>query len=168
MLERLRSLSIVVLASTSFGCALSAGENRRLAEDLQRAQLRTLEGQLRLAELERRLLEMEQAARADAAKAPERAELEDKVDLLIAQNQLLLAQRPELASVQQSPPAQSASAAGGACSVDVQADPREQLRFWAERVREDTTRWRGGLSTAQSEALNVLLRPRSLDPSNPW
>jgi hypothetical protein len=165
MMERLSSLCIVMLATTSFGCAMSASENRRLAEDLQRAQLRTLEGQVRLAELERRLVQMEQAARADAAKASERGGLGDKLDLLIAQNQLLLAQRPELASVQSQ---RVASSPDAACDADGDADPREQLRFWAERVREDTTRWRGGLSTAQSEALNVLLRPRSLDPSNPW
>jgi hypothetical protein len=110
---------------------------------------------------------MERGARADAAKASERGELGDKLDLLIAQNQLLLAQRSELASVQ-SEPSESAKSPDGACNADVDADPREQLRFWAERVREDTTRWRGGLSTAQSEALHELLRPRSLDPSNPW
>lgn len=168
ILERRIASAVVGLALASLGCVNSASENRRLAEELQRTHVRALESQLRVADLERRLGEIEQAraVREEPAMARELTKLENKLDLLISQNQLLL-------STRQDPPAEplhdSEPGEGIAGDDDPAADPRERLRFWAQRVRADSTRWRGGLSPAQNEALNVILRrERSLDPANPW
>lgn len=155
------------------GCASQSAENRRLLDELSQARVAAVENRAHLAEIEQRLrgIEQQREREAERARARELLPLVERLDLLISQNRELLLQNAE-SSPAPPPPAEEASgigSAGEAQSCELSSDPKEQLRFWAERLRGDPSRWRGGLSPAENQALNVILRrERLLDPRNPW
>jgi hypothetical protein len=160
-------------ASNIVGCATYAAENRRLLDDLSRSRDAAAGNQVRLVEVEQRLrqIELEGQRAAERTRASELAAVAEKLEVLIAQNQRLLLQvsapptpvEPALPEV----PAIESVAVADACVEE--SDPKERLRYWAERLRNDASLWRGGLTPAQNQALNILLRrERSLDPLNPW
>lgn len=160
---------LVVAALAAFSlvsCATYAPENRRLLVELTHARAAAVEQQTRLASLEQRLRKVEQQRElaVERARAQELRPLLERLDLLISQNRELVLHTtaPGL------PPAiESEPEADPDCEQS--SDPKRQLRHWAARLRADPSRWRGGLSTAENQALNLLLRrERSLDPSNPW
>ena len=65
--------------------------------------------------------------------------------------------------------AAQAAQAPDACGLSDGSDPKEQLRYWAQRLRDDERGFRGRLSSEWNAALNVVLRrDRPLDPRNPW
>jgi hypothetical protein len=157
-------------AACSLGCAARAADDSRLIDELARSRQQALLGELRLAELERRLGELQREAPRQSAEAEAQRQILYRLDLLVAQNQHLLEQQipaPE-------PPPAGAQASFGespssdaVCGEDV--DPEEQLRRTVERLRQGPHGFRGGLTPEQNHAVNVLLRGRrTLDPSNPW
>jgi hypothetical protein len=162
---------LAIIGFTAFtlsGCATYAAENRRLVDELERARAAVMDNRAHLAQLEQRLHDLERQREDDTERARVRELLPvmDKLDLLVSQTrELLLQSQP--ASVTTAPAASATVVGAGASEAD--SDPKEQLRHWAERLRGDPSRWRGGLSPAESQALNVLLRrERLLDPRNPW
>lgn len=168
-------LAIVGLAGFGFmGCASQSVENRRLLDELSQARATAAEHRAHLAELEQRLLGIEQRRELEAerARARELMPLVDKLDLVISQNRELLLQNAASLPLPPAPIEEEIDAHGSAAEEQtcaLSSDPKEQLRFWAERLRGDPSRWRGGLSPAENQAVNVLLRrERLLDPRNPW
>jgi hypothetical protein len=127
------------------------------------------DAQRRIVQLEQRLKELETERRGAAAGGDEASgelgaviarndELTARNRILAAENEALaqsqLFERPVTATACQPPPND--------------ADPKAQLRYWAERLRDGDT-FRDGLTTEQNAAINVLLRrQRVLDPRNPW
>jgi hypothetical protein len=160
-------------ASSLLGCASHAAENRRLLDQLSQARAAAADNRAHLAELEQRLVGIERQSELEAerARARELVPLVEKLDLLISQNRELLLQNaaslpPSALSAEVTDPEASVPE-GQTCELN--SDPKEQLRYWAEQLRGDPSRWRGGLSPAENQALNVLLRrERLLDPRNPW
>ena len=58
--------------------------------------------------------------------------------------------------------------ANASCVPPSDADPKAQLRYWAQQLRDDESSV-GRLSNDWKNAVNLLLRrPRQLDPHNPW
>jgi TolA-binding protein len=167
MFNLVSRLVVAAVAASSVGCATYAAENRRLLDDLSRSRDAAVENQVRLVEVEQRLrqIELEAQLAAERSRANELGVVAEKLDLLIAQNQQILLQAsaplpPEVAAIE-------SAAVADACTDA--SDPKERLRYWAERLRNDPSVWRGGLSPAQNQALNILLRrERLLDPLNPW
>jgi hypothetical protein len=137
------------------------------------------DAQRHVAQLEQRLKELE-AERRDGARVaatPGQVPSEPSViaqNQVLAQNQELIARNRALAAenraLTQSHLFEPPVAAPAACEPAPDgADPKAQLRYWAERLREGENGFRGGLTPEQNAALNVLLRhERSLDPHNPW
>ncbi len=168
-----RLVTAAVAASNIVGCATYAAENRRLLDDLSRSRDAAVENQVRLVEVEQRLrqIELEGQLAAERTRASGLAAVAEKLDVLIVQNQRLLlhasAPPPPVEAAVPEAPALESVAVADAC-VD-ESDPKERLRYWAERLRNDPSLWRGGLTPAQNQALHLLLRrERSLDPLNPW
>ena len=79
---------------SSWGCASHAAENRRLLDELSQATAAAADNRAHLAELEQRLLGIEQQRELEAerARARELMPLVEKLDLLISQNRELLLQ----------------------------------------------------------------------------
>ena len=167
MFNLVSRLVVAAVAASSVGCATYAAENRRLLDDLSRSRDAAVENQVRLVEVEQRLrqIELEAQLAAERSRANELGAVAEKLDVLIAQNQQILLQAsapppPEVVAIE-------SAAVADACTDA--SDPKERLRYWAERLRNDPSVWRGGLSPAQNQALNILLRrERLLDPLNPW
>jgi hypothetical protein len=172
MFNLVSRLVVAAVAASSVGCATYAAENRRLLDDLSRSRDAAVENQVRLVEVEQRLrqIELEAQLAAERSRANELGAVAEKLDVLIAQNQQILLQASAPPPIAPPPPevAVIESAAVADACTDA-SDPKERLRYWAERLRNDPSVWRGGLSPAQNQALNILLRrERSLDPLNPW
>lgn len=165
-------LAVVGFAGIAvLGCASQAAENRRLLDELSQARAAAVDNRAHLAELEQRLLGIEQQRELEAerARARELVPLMEKLDLLISQNTELLMQNaaPLAPAPTEESEGQGSVAAEQTCELS--SDPKQQLRYWAEQLRGDPSRWRGGLSPAENQAVNVLLRrERLLDPRNPW
>jgi hypothetical protein len=131
------------------------------------------EARQRIAQLEQQLknLEAEPRSAARGGSTPPQASAE--LDAILARNQELLARNRALAAENQAlaqshlfePPV-----AEGACEPPPDdADPKVQLRYWAERLRDGEGGFRGRLTPEQNAAVNVLVRrERALDPHNPW
>jgi hypothetical protein len=159
-------------AASAVGCATYSAENQRLLVSLEQSRQAALEQQLRLVELERRFARLEGAPLGQSARrsSSELTPAIEKLDELLLQNQQLLMQMAGRGSLEG--PAIDGSAGDGftlPVSCADGSDPRDQLRYWAARVRADHTVFRGGLSPEQNHALNLLLRrERLLDPHNPW
>ena len=119
---------------------------------------------LRIAELEQRVKELEAERRAQpGGQSAELAAIIARNEELAARNLALAVKNQELeASRLFEPPA----------PVPViqpsDADPRAQLRYWAQLIRDDEAT-SGRLSPEMNTAVNLLLRrERQLDPQNPW
>jgi hypothetical protein len=131
------------------------------------------EAQRRIAQLEQRLNELEAERRATTADGSARAKASGELQAALAQNRELAARNRTLAAENQAL-AQShlfeTPASATACEPPPgDADPRAQLRYWAARLRDGDTALHGRLTTKQTAAVHVLLRPeRELDPRNPW
>jgi TolA-binding protein len=162
-----------LLAAGVFGCAAHTGtETRYLVEEVGQYRQGVAERERHISELEGRLQVLEQRdlqrdQRASAA-AAQQALIVQRLDQLIAQNRDLLR-----AAAQQSPSQASGSLASSASAAPVplcsELPPEEELRRSLERLRADSTHFRGGLSPAENQAINGLLRrKRALDPANPW
>jgi hypothetical protein len=154
------------------GCATYSAENQRLIVSLEQSRQAALEQQLRLVQLEQRFAQLERAPLGHSARrsSSELTPALEKLDELILQNQQLLLQMAGRGTNEA--PALEASADDGftlPVSCADGSDARDQLRYWAARLRADHTVFRGGLSPEQNHALNLLLRrERLLDPQNPW
>jgi hypothetical protein len=166
-------LGVVGLCAVgAISCATYSAENQRLLVSLEQSRQAALEQQLRLVQLEQRFAQLEGAPLGQSARrlSGELTPALEKLDELILQNQQLLMQMAARGSSQG--PALEGSADDGftlPVSCADGSDPRDQLRYWAARVRADHTSFRGGLSPEQNYALNLLLRrERLLDPQNPW
>jgi hypothetical protein len=157
-----QALTVLVAAYLSVGCATHAADNQRLLRRIDQSRRAALENRQQIAQLQARLAEVEQR-QPPPPEAPGSADLKPllaRLDLMIAQNQSLL-QNANAAS------AESPDLAKPPCGPD--ADAKQQLRYWAERLRANPPRSHGGLSLEESRALNVLLREeRDLDLMNPW
>lgn len=180
MIDGVRN-GLLVLGCITLGFAASAGPGivARAAEPERWVERTLVPGgdaaQRRISELEQAPQERETQRAASAAAAPAPAPPRDssELDAVRARNQELVARNRSLSLENQAllqkqlfePPA-----AAGACEAPPDgADPRVQLRYWAERLRAGDSGFRGGLTPEQNAALNVLLRrERELDPRNPW
>jgi hypothetical protein len=131
------------------------------------------EAQRRIAQLEQRLKELEAERRAATPDGSARVKASGELDAVIAHNRELTARNRALAAENQAL-AQShlfeTPASATACEPPPSdADPRAQIRYWAERLRDGDTALHGRLTTKQTAAVHVLLRrERELDPRNPW
>lgn len=122
------------------------------------------EAQRRVAQLEQLEAERRGATSDDAASGKASRELE----AVLAHNRELTARNRALEALAQShlfvPPATAK-----ACEPPPSADPRAQIRYWAQLLRDGDTGSHARLTTQQYAAVQVLLRPeRELDPRNPW
>jgi hypothetical protein len=130
------------------------------------------EAQRRIVQLEQRLKELEAERRA-ATNGAERGEASRELEAVVAQNRELTARNRALA-VENQALAQShlfePPATATACEPPPSgSDPRAQIRYWAEQLRDGGPAFRGRLTSEQSAAVQVLLRrERELDPRNPW
>jgi hypothetical protein len=129
--------------------------------------------QRRIAQLEQRLKELEAERRGATPNAPAPSEASRELEALIAHNRELTARNRALSAENQAL-AQShlfeSPATAPACEPPPSgADPRAQIRYWAEQLRDGGPAFRGRLTSEQSAAIQVLLRrERELDPRNPW
>jgi hypothetical protein len=168
---------LVVLGCVSVGFVASAGPGfaARAAEPVVFEPTGIVPGggdaQRRIAQLEQRLLEAER--RGAARSGPVQAQGPGELQALIARNEELLARNRALSTenqaLAQGQAFERAPSASRCEPAPDGSDPKAQLRYWAERLRDGDNGFRGGLSPEQNAALNVLLRrERSLDPRNPW
>jgi hypothetical protein len=131
------------------------------------------EAQRHIAQLEQRLKELEAERRGAAPGGPTGGQVSGELDAVVARNNELLESNRALAAENQAL-AQShlfeRRASRTACeSPPSDADPKAQLRYWAERLRDGDSGFRDRLTAEQNAAVNVLLRrERELDPHNPW
>lgn len=131
------------------------------------------EAQRRIAQLEQRLKELEAQRSGATPDGAERGKASRELEAVIAHNRELTARNRALAAENQAL-AQShlfeTPATAAACEPPPSdADPRAQIRYWAEQLRDGSTAFRGRLTTEQNAAVQVLLqRQRELDPRNPW
>jgi hypothetical protein len=160
--------ALVVVGCVGVGFAVSAGPGliSRPAEPTRWVGALTPEAneqraasdgaaQRRIAELEERIEQLEAARSAELAAA-------------IAQNEEL-AERNRALDLENQQLARSRAPLRPAVCEPLDADPRSQLRYWAQRMRDGESSFRGGLPTEWRSALNLLLRrERELDPHNPW
>ncbi len=167
--------SFVIVGCVAVGFVLSAGPGlvARAAEPERWAQAiapgsssRTaseISAQRRIAELEQKVKELE-AARGSASSAEQATELAAAIartEQLEARNRALSLEKQGLTQSLFETPAH------GGCEQPDQADAREQLRYWAQRLRDGESNVRR-LSSEWNSALQVILRrERQLDP-NPW
>jgi hypothetical protein len=169
----------VVLGCITLGFAASAGPGivARAAEPERWVERTLVPGgdpaQRRIAELEQQLAQLE-TLRAAAPAGPAPRQESSELETVLARNQELAARNRSLSLENQAllhkQLFESPAASTAACQAPPDAeDPRVQLRYWAERLRQGDAGFRGGLTPEQNAALNVLLRrERPLDPRNPW
>jgi len=131
------------------------------------------EAQRRIAQLEQRLKELEAQQSGAAPAGADGGKASRELEAAVAHNRELTARNRALAAENQAL-AQShlfeTPATVTACEPPPSdADPRAQIRYWAERLRDGDTAFHGRLTTEQNAAVQVLLqRQRELDPRNPW
>jgi chromosome segregation ATPase len=162
--------SMGLLVAGVFGCAAHTGtESRYLVEEVGQYRQGVAERERHLSELEARLQVLEQRDQRASAEANQQALIVQRLDQLIAQNRDLLrvAAAQQSSSQASTPLASTASVAPAPLCSEL--PPEEELRRSLERLRADSTHFRGGLSPAENQAINGLLRrKRALDPANPW
>ncbi len=168
-----------VLCAGLPACAAQSGDSLRLSEELGRARADAAWQQARAAELESRMLRLEQrAGPALSAERAEERELMNHLVRLIETNERLLAERaaPPIPAAVSAANGTKGSVAAGAPSASrtsasgatVQSEEQE-LRTLVERLRGHPGSAHGGLTREQEGALRVLTRPeRKLDAENPW
>jgi hypothetical protein len=175
MFETRRDL--VLIGCVSVGFVISAGRGlvaraaepdrwaRAIAASASTTGAAEDAAQRRIAELEQRVreLEAERHAPPSDAKSAERAAVTARSDELAARN-LVLATKSQEGGQRRS----LGSFDSGACRPPGDADPKAQLRYWAQQIRAGETSSRR-LSPEWNAAVNVLVRgERQLDPRNPW
>jgi hypothetical protein len=131
------------------------------------------EARRRIAQLERQLKDLEAEPHGAPRGRSTPRQPSGELDAVLARNQELMARNRALAAEIQAlaqshlfePPV-----ADSACErPPADADPKAQLRYWAERLRDGDGGFRSRLTPEQNAAVNVLLRrERALDPHNPW
>ena len=131
------------------------------------------EAQRRIAQLEQRLKQLEAERRGATPDAAAQGKASPELEAMIVHNRQLTARNRALAAENQNLAEGrlfETPAAATACEPPPNdADPRTQIRYWAERLRDGDTAFHGRLTTEQSAAVQVLLRrERELDPRNPW
>jgi hypothetical protein len=127
----------------------------------------------RIAQLERQLKDLEADPRAATRGGSTARQASGELDAVLARNEELVARNRALAAENLAlaqahlfePPV-----ADSACEPPpADADPKAQLRYWAERLRDSEGGFRARLTPEQNAAVNVLVRrERALDPHNPW
>jgi hypothetical protein len=166
--------SLVVVGCVFAGFVTSAGpglvaraaEPPRWFDDTPAPDATVDAAQRRVAQLEQRLKELEAAAPAGGHTSPELGAVIAQNRDLAARNRVLAAENQALA---QHHLFESPAIAAECEPPPSAADPRAQIRYWAQQLRDSGTGFRGRLTTEQSAAVRVLLRPeRELDPQNPW
>lgn len=164
-------LGAAALTALVAGCATQRDDSLRLSEELGRARANSAWQQARAAELESRMLQLEQ--RTATAQTTERAEARQlllQLQRLLELNQRQLAQHataPLPAS--SAPSAPPASATKTAASGAPGLSDEQALRALVEHLRGRPGSPHGGLTREQENALRVLTRPeRKLDTENPW
>jgi hypothetical protein len=130
------------------------------------------DAQRRVAQLEQRLKELEAERHRASTDGSSRDKASRDLEAVISQNRELAARNRALAAENQAL-AQShlfeSPATTPACEPPGNADPRAQIRYWAELLRASGSSSRGRLTSEQNAAVQVLLRrERELDPRNPW
>jgi hypothetical protein len=176
-------MGLLVLGCVSVGFVASAGPGlaARAAEpELWKPSVMVPGGgdaQRRIAQLEQRLRELEAerrgAAQAGPSPVPVPVTVSAELEAVMARNEELVARNRTLATENQAlvqgQVFERAPVASRCEPAPDGSDPKAQLRYWAERLRDGDNGFRGGLSPEQNAALNVLLRrERALDPRNPW
>jgi hypothetical protein len=165
---------LVLCACVSVGFAISAGPGvmaraaepdrwiRALADTPTTPSTPEKAAQHRIAELERRITELEAERRAQVSqKSLELAAAAARNEELAERNLALSLENRELAQGRGVEPSR-------ADQPPSEADPRAQIRYWAKQVRDGETSSRR-LSPEWNAAVSVLLRrERPLDPQNPW
>lgn len=154
MIKRCSGTALLAFSSLSLllgGCAHGSAETPLLLE-LERSRTQAAEERARVAELEVRLVRLEQRPRSDTSSW----RVADKLDRLIAlQRQVLQRLEHEKDSV------------GVRDADDDQVTFEEQLARLMERLRSEPPPWHG-FSREKREALRVLMRQdRTLDTDNP-
>lgn len=130
------------------------------------------EARHRIAQLEQQLKDLEAAA-PGSARAASTPQAPGELDAALARNQELMARNGALAAQNQEL-TQSHLFEPPVADIECEpppgdADPKVQLRYWAERLRDGDGGFRNRLTPEQNAAVNVLLRrERELDPRNPW
>jgi hypothetical protein len=171
MLDVRRGLVVVACVSVGFiisarsGLVARAAEPDRwaslLAADANATAARASAAQSRIAELEQRVKELE-GRQNGAPGAGELTAVITRNKELAARNLALTLEQHELAR------RVSEAASNATCEPPADADPREQLRYWAKQIKDGETSF-SRFSPDVNAALNVLLRrERQLDPHNPW
>lgn len=131
------------------------------------------DAQRRIAQLEQRLKELETERNRATRDASTRGKASHELEVMIAHNRELAARNRALAAENQALAEGhlfETPASATACEpAPNDADPRAQIRYWAERLRDGDTAFNRRLTTEQNAAVQVLLRrERELDPRNPW
>jgi hypothetical protein len=131
------------------------------------------EARHRIAQLERQLKDLAAEPRGATRAGSTPPQASGELGTVLARNQELMARNRALAAENQAlaqshlfePPV-----ADSACEPPpADADPKAQLRYWAERLRDGDGAFRARLTPEQNAAVNVLVRrERALDPHNPW
>lgn len=166
------------VTSAGPGLVARAAEPQRWAERVREARDSTsaadgAEAEGRIAQLEQQLKQLETDKHPVASAGATQLNAAGELDALLARNNELVARNRALAAENQALQGHlfEAPVSSRACEPPpADADPKAQLRYWAERLRDgDSGAFRDRLTTAQNAALNVLLRgERELDPHNPW
>jgi hypothetical protein len=171
-------LRVVALCVGMAGCAGQRDDSLRLSEELGRARADAAWQQAHAAELESRMLRLEQrtAVTPNAQHAADGALL-SRLDRLIALNERLLAERAAAPVTTSGVPKEAPAAHAlppTAASVTSNGTPtlsdEQELRALVVRLRGRPRPGspHGGLTREQEAALRVLTRPeRELDKENP-
>ncbi len=166
------------VASAGPGLVARAAEPDRWVENAMAAgdDLLTADGsdaQRRVAELEQRVKELEAERRVAPQAERASGQAPRELTAAIARNQELMARIRSL-SIENQELVQSQlfehQAGVSACEPPPgDADPKAQLRYWADQLRTGDNGFRSRLTVEQNAALNVLLRrDRELDAQIAW
>jgi hypothetical protein len=131
------------------------------------------DAQRRIVQLEQRLKELEAERSRATPDTAARGKATHELEVMIAHNRELAARNRALAAENQALAEGhlfETPASNSACEPPPNAaDPRAQIRYWAERLRDGDTAFQGRLTSEQNAAVQILLRrERELDPRNPW
>ena len=164
------------VASAGPGLVARAAEPPRWIEDAMAAGdgsvvLNDDDAQRRVGELEQRVRELEAERRAATQPAHASGDAPRELVAAVARNQELMARIRALSlENQELVQSQLFEHPAGACEPPPgEADPKAQLRYWADRIRTGESGFRSRLTAEQNAALNVLLRrERELDAQIAW
>jgi hypothetical protein len=171
MFKPLAALPLLVMAT---GCLAHSAPESPAQVAAERAKAHAAEQ--RVVELERRLAEVERLAQANASQAARpvsAASAPDKIDRLIAAQELLIERLAEAQAAAAARPLATSKKPSAREPICRQPSAEfagfgARLQDLYERAQTDLPPWRGGLSREKREALRILLREdRELDGRNP-